>query len=52
MELVVAKQGDCFGGAGLHGLVALVIDDGERTVGRHRVQLLGDQDVEVLVSGA
>ncbi len=49
MQLVVFEQRDRFGRTGFHGLVALVVDDGQRAVGSHGMQLLGDQDVEIFV---
>ena len=49
MELVVFRERQSPRRAGFHRLIALIVDNGERAIGCDRVQLLGNQHVEIFV---
>src|SRR6267154_5837811 len=49
MEFVVFKESNGLGGAGFDGLIALVVDDGQRAIGSYGMELVGDENVDVFV---
>src|SRR6267154_5372364 len=49
MEFVVFQESNGLGGAGFDGLVALVVDDGQRAIGSYGMELVGDENVDVFV---
>src|SRR5882672_12108312 len=49
MEFVILQKSNGLHWAGFDGLIALIVDDGQRAIGGYGMELVGNEDVDVFV---